>query len=122
MSNTSNQMNTAETLTIERLDAEIEKLVKECDRVTSALIACRNDRRRLKAKEFIRVNGITKENVETSATDDKPWFYEISHFIEYLRANSTKTWAEWNGQIHAVSDLVKNRWSNTGVCMEDLER
>lgn len=69
-------------------------------------------KRQLKAYEaatFISANKIRREDVELSDGDDKPYFGNITGFIQWLKLNSTKNYAEWNTVIYRQSDLKAGR-------------
>ena len=114
-------MNSADALNAERLEIEIAELEKRSESVNRALRVCRENLRALKAKEFIRINKITMDDIEMPEGDGKPYFHTIDAFIDWLRKNSTKNWAVWNTQLHRASDLLAGRWTDSGVYVGDVQ-
>lgn len=96
--------------TVKEIENEIENLEKEIKPLNSKLNSLHHQKRNLMSKEFIRVNNITKDDVEFYTGDeDKPYFFCITNFIEWLKRNSNKRFAEWNGGIYFQSDLKAGR-------------
>ncbi len=71
--------------------------------LAKSLESLRAEHRKLLSAQFIEVNGITRDAVEMSSGDGKPWFWTCYAFHYWMKENSTKQWAEWNTQIYRVS-------------------
>jgi len=96
--------------TIESIEAEIAGLVDNIKPLSARLAKLSDEFRACKSKQFIHVNGITRDNVEMSKGDDRPWFGHVWKFAEWLRRKpEAKRWAEWNGRIYHTSDLLAGR-------------
>lgn len=105
-------MNNAEQ--IAQLDMQIAELSQLRRRLADA-------DRKLASQEFIRVNRITKDDVEPPEGDGKPWFGHISEFIQWMKEKSChKRFASWNGQIYFTSDLFAGKMPATPALMEDV--
>ena len=59
--------------------------------------------------EFIKVNCLTKDVVQSSNGNDIPWFGYVGTFADWLRSNSTLTWCEWNGTLYRTIDILSGR-------------
>ena len=74
------------------------------------------------SKEFILVNSITKDDVEVSEYDEtNRYFGHVKKFAGWLSLNSTKRFAEWNGQLHFQSDLKGGYFKPTAGRLEDVK-
>lgn len=80
------------------------------------------ERRRLAASlEFIRVNQIRREDVEMVEGEGKPYFGQLGFFVSWLKRNSNKRWAEWNGRIYHTSDFLAGMMPETPGRICDLK-
>lgn len=74
-----------------------------------------------KSREFVRVNHITRADVQLSNGNGVPWFGVINVFCRWLETHQPrKPWAEWNGRIYRSSDLIEGHMPDTPVLMEDV--
>lgn len=86
-----------------QIDEQLKPLLAQRDKLKS-------DRRVLLSKSFIEANHITKDDVELSSGDNKPWFGQISQFVEWLKAQPAhKRFAEWNETIYFTTDLLAGK-------------
>ena len=103
---------------------DIEQAIKETEAQIAPLTARLERLRREKAerdsRSFIAVNKITRDDVEMSSGDGKPWFWIVGKFADWLSANSKKRWAEWNGRIYHTSDLLAGRMPDMPGKVEHL--
>lgn len=111
-------MNTAESL--DQVEREIKTFEDQIAPLWGKLVLLRKERATLRSKLFIEVNKITKADVEMSSGDGKPYFGVVYEFAKWLSANSTKRWAEWNGRIYHVSDLVNGRMPDMDGRVDEL--
>ena len=72
--------------------------------------------------EFIAANQITKDQIEPSDGEDKPWFGTISEFVKWLGWHPGKPWAEWNGRVYRTSDLLENRMPDTPAIYDHIAK
>lgn len=49
---------------------------------------------------------ISREQIEFSHGDGKPWFGRMCDFIEWIATNSDKEWAAWNDRVYKVNDMM----------------
>lgn len=105
---------------IEELETRLAAIERELQPLLVLQRRIKQELNTIKSREFIRINGITADDVEMSEGEDKPFFGEISVFAKWLRENSTKKWAEWNTSIHLTQDLLNGKWSNTGAYTDHL--
>lgn len=97
-----------------KLKQEIEKLRAELAPKEIAMRRLERDYRDALSREFISANGITADQVELSSGESKPYFGHIREFIKWLIwQRPRKRWAEWNGTLYRVSDLIANNWSES---------
>jgi hypothetical protein len=107
-------------MNIEELELEIEFSEAIMLPLKNKLSKLREDLRSEKSKEFIRVNGITIDDVEDPDGPARPYFGHVSIFGKWLKSNSSKPWASWNGMILRTSDLVAGKFIETPARVEDL--
>ncbi len=91
------------------LDAEIAAVKAKMWPLQQRLHYLENQRHRLASKSWVEENRIKREDVEMSRGDGKPWFGDIWSFTEWLKANSTKRYYEWNGSIFPASGISGTR-------------
>ena len=102
-------------------DDRIATLKSALASATKELHDLEGDRDADLSRQFIAVNGITAEDVESSGGEGKPWFGDVVTFANWMKSTgSQKRWAEWNGSIHFASDLRSGRWSNTPALARDV--
>ncbi len=73
-----------------------------------------------KSREFIRVNNITRDDVEHNEGEGKPFFQVCWAFGDWLKANSKKRFAVWNDRIYFTSDLIAHRMPDTLANIHEL--
>lgn len=101
--------------TIESIEAEIAGLEVQIGPLANRLQKLGAELRDCKSKQFISVNGITRDEVEMSSGDGKPYFGSVWGFTDWMRRKpNKKRWAEWNGRIYHTSDLLN------GVMPDDM--
>lgn len=88
--------------------------IKNLQEYESLLLSCKAE---LESKEFIKENGIKRSDVEMFTGPGKPYFGVSKEFVNWLEANSSKQWVEWNGRIISRSDFIKGKYY--GVAMID---
>ena len=102
------------------IEQQIGELVSQIAPLTAQLEKLRYEKRRKDSRDFIAANRITKEDVEMSSGDGKPWFGHIADFVEWLKINSKKRWAEWNTRIYFQSDLKAGQMPDMPASTADL--
>jgi hypothetical protein len=102
------------------LAREIAALELELKPLLDRMATLRREERDALSREFIAANQITRDQVETSYGDEKPWFGTAWEFGKWIAANSKKRWAEWNGRIYHAVDLVNGRLPDTPGDMDSL--
>ena len=91
------------------LAREIATLENQLKPLLDRMATLRRKERDALSREFIAANRITREKVEMSSGDDKPWFGTAWEFGKWLATNSQKMWGEWNGRIYHAADLANGR-------------
>ena len=87
---------------IDDLEAEIAPLTERLEQL-------KRQKRDEDSREFIAVNRITRDDVEMSSGEGKPWFGTIWEFGRWMRTRAvTKPWAEWNGMIYQSTGLMSD--------------
>ena len=102
------------------LAREIATLEIELKPLLDRMATLRRKEREALSREFIAANQITRDQVETSYGDEKPWFGTAWEFGKWIAANSKKRWAEWNGRIYHAVDLVNGRMPDMPGEMDSL--
>lgn len=110
-------------MNIEETKIEIASLEAQIKPLAEKLNTLRRQRERLESAAFIAGNKITVDDVEMSSGEGKPWFGNVSSFALWLKANkSTKRFAEWNGVIVFMSDLLNGNLIYTAGYISDLDK
>lgn len=91
------------------IQKEIAETQKAIDSLTGRLEKLQHERRQIRGRAFVAVNGIRRADLEMSDGPGKPFFGHVRAFAEWLRENSDKTWAEWNTIIYNAGDLKVGR-------------
>lgn len=108
-------------MTIEEIDVELEKVNAELWRLNERRHALEEQSRSLRAKIIIEALKITRDDVQLSRGNDVPWFSLLQKFVEWLREQpQRKRFAEWNGTLFSVPDLIQDRYIEIGVRLSDL--
>lgn len=100
--------------TLEQMKAQRDELSRRIEKMEEA-------KRREAGRAFVEKHGITMADVELSDGKGKPWFGDISTFIEWLRDNSTKPFVEWNTQIHHRALLLAGKFDPTPATLDDVK-
>ncbi len=100
--------------------AEVAELEAKIRPLNERLHSLLRELRSIRARAFISANTIKRGDVELSSGDGKPWFGNVRDFTEWLRANSTKNYAEWNTVIYRTSDLLAGRMPEMPAAIGDL--
>lgn len=98
------------------LDAQLRPLMKRKSMIEDELRAERS-------KEFIRVNKIARADVQSSKGEacGGVWHTTYYWFGEWLRSSRcTKTWCEWNGQLHRTADAKNQQMFEAVAYYEDV--
>lgn len=95
------------------LEAKLAPTLKELNQFRTDLVVALS-------KEFIAANRITRADVELSDLGKGEYFGTAWNFGDWLRANSTKRWAEWNGLVYHASDIINHRLRETPARMEHV--
>jgi len=106
------------SLQSEILKAEIGKLQIDLNPMIRRMEELKTARADALSREFIAANKITCADVEMS--EGGKWFNDAWEFAEYLRLNSKKRWAEWNGRIYHTSDLTSGNMPDMPGRVEHL--
>jgi len=107
--------------TVKQLDIEIVSTKADIKMREAHLRTLTEAKRELESKAFIAANKLTLNDIELSSGDDKELFWHIEKFVDWLSANSTKRFAEWNTIIYFQSDLKAHRMPDMPVRLADLE-
>ena len=109
---------------IQKIEQEIKVLKDQLQPLNDRILQLSGVKRDLESREFIRVNGIKKSDVEFSDyvnDGTKPYFWHITDFIKWIRDNSSKNWVEWNHKLYRASDLLNDRMVATKGISTHLE-
>lgn len=96
-------------MTLKEVEAELRFIAEQMKPLMKRSSELNRERRRLKSIAFIEANGVRREDVEMSSSDDKPWFGNIMQFGEWLKSNSNKRFCEWNEMIYFTVEVVNGR-------------
>lgn len=105
---------------VERKIEQTKELIRPLNAELNKLIA---KLRKMKSKQWIETNEVTRDQIEMSSGDDRPWFGHVGEFVKWLkqRRGILKRFAEWNGRIYLTADLLAGRFSGDAPgCVDDL--
>ncbi len=105
---------------LSRLDDEIKTAEVQLGRAQNRVDQLKSQRRKVLAAAWLIANNFTLDEVEDSSGDEKPYFGHITPFGEWLRKESTKRFAEWNGRIYFRSELADGRMCPNAPSLDDL--
>jgi hypothetical protein len=104
------------------IQAEIRKLNEQIEPLQRARDELKREESEVLSREFIAANNITLDDIEMSNGEEKPWFGHAYAFGEWLKTNSKKPWAEWNGGIYHAADLINKHMRQTNGMVSTLEK
>ena len=108
-------------MTIEQIDRELAELAGKVRPITARMADLWRDRRRLCAAEFIRANNVTRDQIEMSSGDDRPWFGRATEFGRWMREQGTsKRFCEWNGRVYFSADVMAGRLPDAPAAVSDV--
>lgn len=64
------------------------------------------------SRKWITEKGLTIKDVESPDDKDKPFFGHIDVFLDWIKTNSDKKYASWNGVIFPLDDASGDAWLN----------
>ena len=110
-------------MTLEEIENELSVLKGQKITIQTQIAKLTEKRRAILSKQFIKKHSITRENVELSSGDNKPFFAHIDTFATWLRANNiTKRFVEWNGTIYHTKDITSRKFPyGMPATVKDLE-
>ena len=103
---------------IQELEQRRENLDAQIRALEESRVAVIRDLRKAKSQAWFAATGVTRDMIESSSHEDE-WFGHTSVFAAWLKKYSNKTYAEWNGRVYHVSDLLAGRLPDMPGCIED---
>lgn len=95
----------------EKIENEIAMIDEKLKPLQERRAALERELRRLRSVEFIRVNKVTRDQIEMSSGDGKPYFGHFQSFGKWLdKTDCQKRFCEWNGEIHSTSEAKQGRF------------
>lgn len=99
---------------------DILKLDKKIAALSVQMLVLKEQQSDLESENFIKKNKIKLRNVELSDGKGKPYFLNARQFGLWLKYNSTKKWAEWNGRIFSSKDIIDGTMSYSKAKLKTL--
>lgn len=96
-------------MTVQEIDIEITKLHSQIHQLKQKVELLESTKRHLKSKAFIELYSVTKNQVELSDGEGKPWFGTVHEFGGWLKRHSSKRFCEWNSYIYLTSEIIAGR-------------
>ena len=88
---------------MEEIQLEINPLLESKHKLSLAIA-------KMKSVQFIKENGITKDQVQRCDDEGVPWFNDIYSFGSWMHeSGSRKPWCCWNGAIYESSEIISGR-------------
>lgn len=113
-------METAEAQ-IEHLNSQISELYDKIAPLNAKKREIQKTIDKENSRIFIKENGITRYNTQSSNDKNMELFGHISKFADWLRDCGTCQWCEWNGRIFLVKDVIAGKFEYTDARYEDLQ-
>jgi hypothetical protein len=113
-------MKTEEYARMLTVEGEINRLGAEISALISRREPLQRELQKLQSQQYIRVNNISKSDVENPDGKDRPHFWSVWDFAAWLKCNESKPWAVWNGRIYRSSDLIAGRMPESPAFEDDL--
>jgi len=102
-------------------DQQIADLEARIKPLMSLLEGLRAVKRKEESVEFVRVNKITKEDVERPDWEGRPYLWNIYDFANWMRDNNCqRRFCTWNGRIYFTSDILAGLMPDTPGLIEDV--
>ena len=72
------------------------------------------------SREWLAANKVTEVQVQHSEGPDVPYHGDVYGFGKWLKASGcTKPWAEWNGRLYPVAELIEGHMRREAPGMEE---
>ena len=102
---------------------QLKTLIEEKEAALKPLAESLEHLRRMKdeadSRAFIAAHGITFDDVESGGGK---FLRTVWQFGCWMKNNTTKTWAEFNGRIYRASDLMAGRLISTPARLEHVPK
>lgn len=108
-------------INIDELKTQIATLQGEIDRIAQMRDFLSRQLSKSESLNWIEVNGVTLDQVERCSSEDKPRFFTVFAFVEWMKKHGCKKpYYEWNGRIYETDSLLCDRMAGGVACMDDL--
>ena len=96
--------------TLDEINSEIAEITETLNPLHERRVVLHREKRLLMSRQFIAINKITRDDVEMSSGDGRPFFGHTTAFIDWLKKRgTTKRFAEWNDKIYFMSDFLAGK-------------
>ena len=97
-------------MTAAQLKAEIDARRARLAPLIAELQALESQHCDALSREWIAANGVTAAQVQLSADAELPYFGDVLHFGQWMKAaGCTRRWCEWNDRIYSSAEIMAGR-------------
>lgn len=99
-------------MTLPEIETELAEIAAKMKPLMQRNTLLEAERTRLKSLEWIKANGVTRDQMQLSEEPGIRYFGDIGSFSYWLRATkSTKRFCEWNGRVHLTAEIIAGRFN-----------
>lgn len=97
-------------MTLDDVNVELGEVAKQLQPLLQRQTELQHEQARLESLAFIAINKVTRESIELSSGDGKPWLFDIGSFASWMKDNRCdKRFCEWNGRIYFTAEIIAGR-------------
>lgn len=94
-------------MTLQEIETELAGITATMVPLIARQGYLRAERGRLQSLAWIAANNVTRDQIELSAGEDRPYFEMIQTFGDWLRTRATnKRFCEWNDLLYFTSEII----------------
>jgi hypothetical protein len=107
--------------TLEHIEARLSELEAQLKPLLKEKTELEAEQRDAQSLAFIKANGITLADIQSSKGDGVPYFGVVWAFGQWLKDHSSRPWAEWTGRLYRSSDLILGRMPESIALAEHVK-
>lgn len=109
-------------MTLAEIEAEIADIAAKLKPLGERIEELERVKRKLVSRNWIAANNVTRDQVELSDGDDKPFFCDVFEFGKWMKENNVKKrFCEWNGLIYFTAEIIAGKMDrNASACIDHL--
>lgn len=107
---------------LETIEAQLKELIEESRALQKKIDALSNKKAELLSLAYIKEHNITPDDVEFLDGEGMPYFSILFKWAQWLAANSTKRFCEWNNRVYLTGDVINQNLPDSVCRVNDLRR